>query len=103
MRDLLKLIWCIVIGLVRSRASLEVEILARRHQLNVLKRKGRSGLFLALSTGSFLRAFIGLDISLSIGVTGSHVPHKSLKQVHAAFMPDAAWAVSRLSPRLIQG
>src|SRR5271157_1478052 len=29
------------------------------------------------------------DISLSIGATGSHVPHKSLKQVHAAFMPDA--------------
>jgi hypothetical protein len=39
MRDLLKLIWCIVIGLVRSRASLEAEILALRHQLNVLKRK----------------------------------------------------------------
>ena len=29
------------------------------------------------------------DISLSIGATGSHVPHKSLKQVHVAFMPDA--------------
>ena len=28
-------------------------------------------------------------ISLSIGATGSHVPHKSLKQVHAALMPDA--------------
>ena len=26
---------------------------------------------------------------LRIGATGSHVPHKSLKQVHAAFMPDA--------------
>ena len=25
----------------------------------------------------------------AIGATGSHVPHKSLKQVHVAFMPDA--------------
>ena len=30
--------------------------------------------------------------------TGSHVPHKSLDQAHAAFMPDAAWAVSRSLP-----
>ena len=30
--------------------------------------------------------------SLSIGTTGSHVPYKSLLQVHAAFEPDAAWA-----------
>jgi len=44
-----------------------------------------------------------LNISLNIGATGSHVPHRSLKQVYAAFMPDAAWAVSRFSPRLIQG
>jgi hypothetical protein len=30
--------------------------------------------------------------SLCIGATGSHVPYKSLIQVHAAFEPDAAWA-----------
>jgi hypothetical protein len=30
--------------------------------------------------------------SLGIGATGSHVPHESLIQVHAAFEPDAAWA-----------
>lgn len=39
MGDLLKLIWFIVIGLFRSRASLEAEILALRHQLNVLRRR----------------------------------------------------------------
>jgi site-specific DNA recombinase len=39
MRDMLKLIWWIVIGLFRSRASLEAEILTLRHQLNVLRRK----------------------------------------------------------------
>ena len=44
-----------------------------------------------------------LDFSLCIGATGSHVPHKSLNQGHAAFMPDAIWAVSRLSPRLLPG
>ena len=36
---MLKLIWSVVIGLFRSRASLEAEIVALRHQLNVLRRK----------------------------------------------------------------
>jgi hypothetical protein len=39
MGDMLKLIWWVVIGLFRSRTSLEAEILALRHQLNVLRRK----------------------------------------------------------------
>ena len=33
------LIWLVLIGLFRSRASLQVEILTLRHQLNVLRRK----------------------------------------------------------------
>ena len=32
------------------------------------------------------------DVSLCIEATGSHVPHKSLIRVHAAFKPDAAGA-----------
>ncbi len=36
-----------------------------------------------------------LNFSLSIGATVSHVPHKSLDQLHAAFMPDAVQAVNR--------
>ena len=39
MGDILKLIWWAVIGLFRSRASLEAEILTLRHPLNVLRRK----------------------------------------------------------------
>jgi len=39
MGDMLKLIWWVVIGLFRSRTSLEAEIVALRHQLNVLRRK----------------------------------------------------------------
>jgi transposase InsO family protein len=39
MGDMLKLIWWMVIGLFRSRASLEAEIVALRQQLNVLRRK----------------------------------------------------------------
>ena len=39
MADMIKLIWWAVIGLFRSRASLEAEILTLRHQLNVLRRK----------------------------------------------------------------
>ncbi|EQC00791.1 putative transposase [Photorhabdus temperata subsp. temperata M1021] len=42
-----------------------------------------------------------MRFSLCIGVTGSHVPHKSLDRLHAAFMPDAAQAVNRLPPALI--
>src|SRR3954447_12149324 len=38
MRDLLNLIGWMLLGLVRSKASLEAEILALRHQLNVLRR-----------------------------------------------------------------
>ena len=39
MRDVLKLIWWGLTGLLRSRASLEAEILVLRHQLNVLRRR----------------------------------------------------------------
>jgi hypothetical protein len=39
MGDMLKLIWYTVIGLFRSRASIDAEIVALRHQLNVLQRK----------------------------------------------------------------
>jgi len=39
MRDACSLIWFVLIGLFRSRASLQVEILTLRHQLNVLRRK----------------------------------------------------------------
>src|SRR3981081_2986649 len=39
MRDVCRLIWLALIGLFRWRASLQVEILTLRHQLNVLRRK----------------------------------------------------------------
>src|SRR5258708_5938750 len=39
MRDVCSLIWFALIGLFRSRASLQAEILMLRHQLNVLRRK----------------------------------------------------------------
>src|SRR3981189_1102590 len=39
MRDLCRLIWCALIGLWRSRAALEAEVLVLRNQLNVLRRK----------------------------------------------------------------
>jgi hypothetical protein len=39
MSNLCRLIWCALIGLFRSRAALEAEILVLRHQLNILRRK----------------------------------------------------------------
>jgi hypothetical protein len=38
MRDLLNLIRWMLLGLFRSKTSLEAEMLALRHQLNVLRR-----------------------------------------------------------------
>ena len=40
--------------------------------------------------------FFHLSFSLNIRATGSHVPHKSLYQGHATFMPGATQTVSRL-------
>ena len=53
----------------------------------------------SVSVLSFLWG-LHLNFSLNIGATASHVPHKSLVQVHAAFMPDATWAVCRFPPDL---
>jgi hypothetical protein len=39
MRDLLNLVMWMLLGLFRTRASLEAEILTLRHQLNVLRRR----------------------------------------------------------------
>ena len=39
MGDLCRLVWYAVIGLFRSQAALQAEILVLRHQLNVLRRK----------------------------------------------------------------
>lgn len=39
--------------------------------------------------GSLVSWGFQMDFSLCVGATGSHVPHKSLEQGHAAFMPDA--------------
>jgi len=47
--------------------------------------------------------FRRLDFSLGIGTTGSHVPHKSLARLRAAYMPDAARAGFRATPELIPG
>jgi len=39
MNDLCRLIWSAMVGLFRSRAALQAEIVLLRHQLNVLRRK----------------------------------------------------------------
>src|SRR5262249_37466278 len=44
-----------------------------------------------------------LDVSLGIGATGSHVPYKSLVELRAADMPDAARAGFRVLPSCSRG
>jgi hypothetical protein len=52
MGDLFRLICCTVVGLFRSRAALQAEILVLRHQLNVLRRKSpKAALFFAAPKG----------------------------------------------------
>ena len=46
---------------------------------------------------------VRLGFSLHIGTTGSYVPYQSLDQDHAAFMPEASWAVDRFAPNLSRG
>jgi hypothetical protein len=41
MREVCSLIWSALVVMVRSRASLQAEILTLRHQLNVLRRNRR--------------------------------------------------------------
>jgi len=38
MREAYSLIWTVLVGLFRSRASLATEILVLRHQINILRR-----------------------------------------------------------------
>jgi uncharacterized protein YecA (UPF0149 family) len=59
MRDVYSLIWLALIGLFRSRASLQAEILTLRHQLNVLRRKSPQRLTSAASTVWYLPGCIG--------------------------------------------
>lgn len=56
---------------------------------------GNSAPVLRIDTCTLAEAF-RLGSSLSIGATGSHVPHQSLVRAHAAFMPNATQPVSRL-------
>jgi hypothetical protein len=58
MRDVYGLIWLTLIGLFRSRASLQAEILTLRHQLNVLRRKSPQR-HSAASTVWYLQGCIG--------------------------------------------
>jgi hypothetical protein len=59
MRDVCSLIWLALIGLFRSRASLQAEILTLRHQLNVPRRKSPQRLTAAASTVRYLPGCIG--------------------------------------------
>ena len=53
-----------------------------------------------LRIGTLILGFLPLYFSLNIGVTGSHVPHKSPVRTLATSMPDADRAVDRHLPDL---
>ena len=59
MRDVYSLIWLALIGLFRSRASLQAEILTLRHQLNVLRRKSPQRLVFTSIDVWYLPGYIG--------------------------------------------
>ena len=75
MGDLLKLIWYAVAGLFRSRAALQTEVLALRHQFNVLRRRAPkrvavSNIDRLVFAGLYHLAPEVLDAVTSSGVSG---------------------------------
>src|SRR5258708_17003218 len=93
MRDVCSLIWLALIGLFRSRASLQVEILTLRHQLNVLRRKSPQRLGF---TSIDRLVFAGL-YRLAPGVLGALkiVRPETVMRVHRArFRADFRWTSS---------
>jgi hypothetical protein len=71
MRDAFGLIWLALIGLFRSRASLQAEIVTLRHQLNVLRRKSPQRLTFTsvdrlVFAGLYRLAAAMLDLSRSL-------------------------------------
>jgi hypothetical protein len=61
MSDLCRLIWCAMVGLVRSRAALQAEILVLRHQLNVLRRRSPKRVVLGKIDRLVFRGFYRLS------------------------------------------
>src|SRR3977135_2288225 len=54
-------------------------------------------------SAKFPKSGSSCESRVNIGTTGSCVPYRSPSQGHAAFMPDAGWAVGRLPPTLARG
>src|SRR6476659_6863415 len=54
MREACSLVWLALVGLFRSRASLEAEILILRHQLNIQRRQSPKRLNFSTSTTGFM-------------------------------------------------
>src|SRR4029077_12468192 len=96
MRDVCSLIWLALIGLFRSRASLQAEILTLRHQLNVLRRKSP----LRLGFNSIDRlVFAGL-YRLAPGVLDALKvvrPENGIRRHRARFRADGRWKSIRRS------
>jgi hypothetical protein len=100
---MLKLIWWIVIGLFRSRASLEAEMVTLRHQLNVLPRKSPKRLafsnFDRLVFATLYRAVTSrlLDRPVSVAVKGpsaggkSFVVESTLKFARGELLTHGRW------------
>ena len=61
MFNLCRLIWYALVGRFRSRASLEAENLALRHQLNILRRRSPKKLTLSNIDRLVFAALYGLD------------------------------------------
>jgi hypothetical protein len=78
MSDLFGLIWHAVIGLFRSRAALQAEILILRHQINILRRKSPKRVALGnIDRAVEMQKQTGLQLrNLYIGVVQEGVPDR---------------------------
>jgi hypothetical protein len=98
MRDVCSLIWLALIGLFRSRASLQAEILTLRHQLHVLRRRSPQQLTFTcidrLVFAGLYRLALGVLDALKIVRPGTVNPLAScrLPSVLALEIKTAQWA-----------
>jgi hypothetical protein len=70
MADFLRLIWCAVVGLFRSRAALQTEILVLRHQLSVVNERD-GGLAPDEAQARLTQELLGLCGSIPVPEAGS--------------------------------
>jgi hypothetical protein len=91
MFKLCRLVWYVLAGRFRSRASLEVESLALRHQLNILRRRSPKKLTLSNIGRLIFAGLYRLDSGILGALTIIKPSSADLDQVTIRVANSTAW------------